>query len=163
MPTLELDFLPHLQSHEASTLAPDTRNRTVEVILLPHSSAKAELWDAVVHVSSDGISTSEELDLSEHFPNGSFSVLFATVPNTNYPLPINYRIYVDNFTREVPVNTSVAAAFNSFWVGNVVIAKYARGNSYIDEAFANMHRQEVDLLLTLVGIWLRQQWDGISS
>jgi hypothetical protein len=128
------------------------QQRTVEVILFPYSSAIPEVCDAVVHEEIDGGVKTEGLNLDLLFPNGFLSVLFTTIPNTSFALPHIYRIYVDNFSEEMPINLCVESTFGSMWVGNVVVAKYAKSNSYADETFANVQRQETDLLVVLVGM-----------
>lgn len=88
--------------------------------------------DVFVPVTADvpsGVSfTPEDLSLGWAFPDGWFSSRISVVPGTEYPLVNHYRIFVSRDDINSYFNQSVARAYDRPWYGNIVVAKYARGD-----------------------------------
>jgi hypothetical protein len=66
-----------------------------------------------------------DVDLSEFFPNGAFSVRVADVEGGAVSMPmVHYRVFVSQQAAPAPVNLSIQSHFAIPWVGNVVWLRY---------------------------------------
>ncbi|KAF6758164.1 hypothetical protein DFP72DRAFT_845131 [Ephemerocybe angulata] len=131
----------------------------IDIVVFPFESQKTEMWSTTAYVSQEGEHPEENIDLRDLFPYGGLSVLMCTNPGSGNPLPYAYRIFVDNFATPRPINRSVDAMFDRPWIGNVVVAKYAKTSTAARPSFTSMPRAEADIMVALVGDWLEMMWN----
>ena len=132
------------------------QRRRVDVIVLPASGYKAEVWSAAVFAQQDRHGdVREDIDLSCLFPTGYISVLLCAHPVSRNPLSFSYRIYIDNLTSAQPVNKTVDTYFKRPWVGNLVIVKYTRLAIEAWGTFTHIKRGEGELAVYLLGEYVR--------
>ena len=129
----------------------NTHVRDLEVLVIPHDGCRPEIWQVTSYTSTqDGVIV-EEVDLRPFFPNGAISTLFCTIPSSDRPLPFAYRVYIDNLTTARPMNQTIHTIFEMPWAGNIVIVRYARGNTATRRYLANIQQPEAELVTALLG------------
>jgi hypothetical protein len=128
--------------------------KKVEIIVLPVSGSKAEVWNAWTFRKTDDESSKEEVDLSALFPNGYISYLMSTYPVSGTALPFAYRVFVDSHAGPCPLNRSVKAIFGAPWMGSIAIMKYSRcSGPQVSRrgSYTHLRRNEADYVIAEVG------------
>ncbi|KAJ3548214.1 hypothetical protein NMY22_g1344 [Coprinellus aureogranulatus] len=158
-----LPFLRNRDDHKFPSVVPFAL-RTVDALVLRVGSNKAETWTLPVHASQEveGV-VHDEVIVNAFFPAGCLSVVLCTMPDSSSPLPFSYRVYLDNYRTQRPLNRAVDTVFDQLWMGNIVVVKYARSNSSNRYCYVNMQRGEAELLLCILGDWLRNMWNGMFN
>lgn len=112
---------------------------------------RPEIWQVSSFTHTKRGVLEEEVDLRQFFPSGSISTLFCTIPSSDRALPFGYRIYVDNLATTRPLNRAIDSMFEKRWVGNIVVVRYARGNTAKRRFLANIQQPEIELVTALLG------------
>ena len=99
--------------------------------------------------SVDGV-IHEEADVSQLFPHGAISIILCTNPISGTPLPFIYRVYLDNFKAPRPLNRAMDFMFQSTWVGNIAVVKYARACSSRRRLLIHLQKAEAEILLPII-------------
>ncbi|KAJ3549399.1 hypothetical protein NMY22_g898 [Coprinellus aureogranulatus] len=135
--------------------------RGLDVVLLPVTGSRSEAWNLSVYTIKEGDVMWDMLDVREFFPGGYNTVLLARDPGTNEPLPNQYRLYLDNIQTARPLNRAVQDTLGGLWIGNVVVTKYNRSSVINRRSFAHITRGEADLLVHIVGKYLKGIWEAM--
>ncbi|KAF6756117.1 hypothetical protein DFP72DRAFT_846884 [Ephemerocybe angulata] len=167
MHTTHWEDLPSLIEHKPGQSeafkAVAKKVKHLEVISVYHDVPDPLVFKAPVYVVEDGANRTEEIDLEQsHFPNGSISIPMCEYPVVGRPLPFVYRVFVDpGNLKPPPLNQAVAKAVQRPWLGNVVIARYARNNTPARLGYSHIARQEAEIIFGMVAIWLGKMWNDI--
>lgn len=85
----------------------------------------------------------EYLDVSDFFPNGSYSVRVSVLPGTDDKLSNDWRIFVSKFLHTPPRNKAVEAKYGRKWLGNILMVKYLQGDRSV--ALADVSGPDTEL------------------
>lgn len=91
----------------------------------------------------------EYLDLDHIFPQGYLSFKLSQFPTTSYPLFRNLRIFVSHMNSS-DYNNSIQSLFGQSWIGEIVVAKYAKGED--NQEAIQVLPYELDLLNVIIGM-----------
>ncbi|KAF6744358.1 hypothetical protein DFP72DRAFT_1078732 [Ephemerocybe angulata] len=145
-------FITHPKGGSAPYKAATKENKERTVLSMRHDIACTDIVQVPVYYTESGGVISEELDLeATHFPNGFVSLPFFAIPNSSRTLPFAYRVFMDPGDQGIPpFNRSIARQLKCPWLGNVVVARYARTNSPGKLCYIHISRQEYDLVASLL-------------
>ena len=119
---------------------------------MPTEGSNPELWEAGTFTRFDNPSKSEEVDLSQIFPNGYISLNITSHPVSGSPLTHSYCLFIDNFSGRTKHNTSIKRMLGCDWIGPIVAFKFnSASHTSRRGLYSHMKKKDLDYFLPILG------------